>query len=138
MGRINTFNFDTHCLTWTTDGVHAGTVFIRDGKFSMTTHCGALILKEEYIENINLSYVFHYLKNNLKKNAVGEQNKRVTVDIMKRVKIPIPFKFNEEDLSRQKAISQKYNKIERIKSGAISQISEIIGIDPVVKREKEE
>ncbi len=134
LGRINSFDLDTPCLTWTTDGIHAGTVFIRDGKFCMTTHCGALILKDEYIQSIDLSYVYHYLKNNLKKIAVGEQNKRVTVDLMKGFKIPIPYSLNKIDTTKQKQISQKYNKIEEIKNGVISQINKIIGIEPVVKR----
>lgn len=45
IGYINTYDYDTECLTWTTDGIYAGTVFYRNGKFSMTTHCGALLLK---------------------------------------------------------------------------------------------
>ena len=39
-GLIDRFAYDCDCLTWTTDGVYAGSIFIRRGKFSMTTHCG--------------------------------------------------------------------------------------------------
>lgn len=43
LGYINTYDFDNDLLTWTTDGVNAGTVFIREGKFNCTNICGTLI-----------------------------------------------------------------------------------------------
>jgi len=113
IGYINSFDYDTQCLTWTTDGVHAGTVFLRSGKFSMTTHCGALLPKQ--IPNIDLGYLYFYLKTNLKKFAIGKQNKRITVNIIKQIKIDIPIKPNGEfDLQAQKEIANKYKKIEEI------------------------
>ncbi len=42
LGYINTYDFDANLLTWTTDGVNAGTVFIRSGKFNCTNICGTL------------------------------------------------------------------------------------------------
>ena len=101
----------------------------------MTTHCGALNLKKEFQDVINVPYIYHHLRNNLKKFAVGEQNKRVTVDIMKTVNVPIPFSLNKIDLSKQIDVAKKYNKIEEIKTSIINQVSQIINIDPVVHRE---
>lgn len=135
LGSISTYDFDNICLTWTTDGIYAGTVFLRNGKFSMTTHCGALILNEKH-EDIDLSYMYHYLRNNLKKAAIGEQNKRVTIDIMNTVKIPIPYENGKINLKKQTEISNKYNKVEEIKNSIIYQISKILEIDPIVKREQ--
>lgn len=43
LGYINTYDLDNDLLTWTTDGVNAGTVFIREGKFNCTNICGTLI-----------------------------------------------------------------------------------------------
>ena len=43
LGYINTFDFNANLLTWTTDGVNAGTVFIREGKFNCTNICGTLL-----------------------------------------------------------------------------------------------
>ncbi len=118
IGCINSFDYDNECLTWTTDGIYAGTVFYRNGKFSMTTHCGALIPRNNINEKeISLSYIYHVLKQNLKNYAVGEQNKRVTVNIIKKVFIPIPVKNNKEfDLEAQNEISNKYRTIEEIKA----------------------
>ena len=43
IAKINSYDYDEKCLTWTTDGIYAGTIFLRNNKFSMTTHCGALL-----------------------------------------------------------------------------------------------
>ena len=42
LGKINTYSFDGEYLTWTTDGANAGSVFYRNGKFSVTNVCGVL------------------------------------------------------------------------------------------------
>jgi len=136
-GMINNFDIDSECLTWTTDGIYAGTVFLRNGKFSMTTHCGALILKEEYKKSINLSFIYHYLKNNLKKIAIGEQNKRVTINIMKYLEIPIPYKLGKIDYKNQLLIAETYGKLEHIREKVKNEIIKIISIDPVIRREVE-
>ena len=47
LGRISTFDFDGEYLTWTTDGANAGTVFYRNGKFSITNVCGLLRVTKE-------------------------------------------------------------------------------------------
>src|SRR5437763_255130 len=54
IGKINCYDYDCECLTWTTDG-DAGVVFVRKGKFAMTTHCGALIPKSKHFL---LDYVY--------------------------------------------------------------------------------
>lgn len=125
IGEINTFDFDSECITWTTDGIYAGTVFWRNNKFSMTTHCGALMLKEG-IENISLKYVYSFLADNLKQYAKGEQNKRVTADIIKNVEIKIPVDKNGKfDLEHQEKIAEKYNKIEEIKLAISMELNKI-------------
>jgi len=129
IGNINVFDYDCEAITWTTDGVHAGTVFLRNGKFSMTTHCGALIPKSN-VKDILLNYVYSYLKNNLKQFAVGEQNKRVTTTIIKPIEIPIPVNSKGEfDLSIQQQIAEKYRKIEQIKKSISEELDKIASIE---------
>ena len=122
MGRISTYDFDKECITWTTDGVHAGTVFWRNGKFSMTTHCGALVLRDEFVSQISYSYVMAILKDELKKVAVGEQNKRVTVATIGRLPIRFPVIGNKLDIERQRRIADEREKIERIKQEVVARI----------------
>ncbi|WP_341762993.1 MULTISPECIES: N-6 DNA methylase [unclassified Candidatus Tisiphia] len=126
IGYIDSYDYDCECLTWTTDGIYAGTVFVRNGKFSMTTHCGALITK---IPNISLEYVYSYLTENLKTYAKGTDNKRVTVEIIKNVKVKIPItQAGEFDLQKQKEIAEKYRKIEEIKRNLKAELEKIENI----------
>lgn len=59
LGFIDTYDFDSDMLTWTTDGANAGTVFIRTGKFNCTNVCGTLMPKVD----LNLKYYLYYLQN---------------------------------------------------------------------------
>lgn len=130
MGSIATFDFEKECITWTTDGVHAGTIFLRNGKFSMTTHCGALVLRDEFVGKISYSYVASVLRNELKKAAVGEQNKRVTVTTIQRLLIRFPLNRGELDLATQISIAAKQEKINRVKGDLISQIHSLRKLAP--------
>jgi hypothetical protein len=128
IGNINSFDYDCDAITWTTDGIYAGTVFLRKGKFSMTTHCGALIFKSN-IKSILLDYVYSYLRNHLKQFAVGEQNKRVTTTIIKPIEIPIPVNSKGEfDLFIQKEIAEKYKRIENIKFAINTELDKIANV----------
>ena len=115
IGKVNSFDYDLDCITWTTDGIYAGTVFIRTGRFSMTTHCGALLLKQKCQSFISLQYVYLYLFLYLKDYAIGEGNKRLTVQQMKSVTILFPVRGkNVVDLSEQKRIVDRYFKLHKI------------------------
>jgi hypothetical protein len=117
IGRIDTYDYEEECFTWTTDGVFAGTVFCKNGRFSITTHCGILKLKEEYRKKVNFEYLCFVLNQTLPKNTLGEwANKRLGIERMGEISIDIPIKENGEfDLSKQRDIAEKYKKIEQIK-----------------------
>lgn len=132
MGRIATFDFDKECITWTTDGVYAGTVFLRNEKFSMTTHCGALLLKDEFIGRISYSYVASVLRNELKKVAVGEQNKRVTVTTIERLPIIFPMVGDELDILSQNFIADRQEKIDRIRNELIFRVQSLRKLSPTL------
>ena len=138
IGMINKYDYDTkQCLTWTTDGVYAGTVFLREDKFSMTSHCGALIPKNTLegnfssfnVSQIYLPYLYHTLKNKLRKSALGQarQNMRVTVDVIKEIEIEIPI-IDEKtfDNEKQQAIAIQCNKTESMLDEAIQARNELV------------
>jgi restriction endonuclease S subunit len=129
---IDTYDFDeTQCLTWTTDGVYAGTVFLREGKFSMTTHCGALIMKEEWKSKIYLPYVYHILKGKLRRYAVGQegQNKRVTVGTISDIDIDIPTMYDGTiDMKVQQEIALKFSENELLLDRAMKAKDELVQI----------
>lgn len=123
IAKINSYDFDSKCLTWTTDGIYAGTLFLRNGKFSMTTHCGALILKEKYREDISLEYVYAYLYNRIKKYAKGVQNKRVTVDIIKNIEVEVPINNdNGFDKEQQFYFSQMFEQFQQSKQDIVNKL----------------
>lgn len=47
MGYIDTYDFEGEYITWTTDGVNAGTVFHRNGLFNCTNVCGTIKLHKD-------------------------------------------------------------------------------------------
>ena len=65
LGCIKTYDYEGEFLTWTTDGANAGSVFYRNGRFSITNVCGLLQVCEEIILTKYLYYelVFHPLIN---------------------------------------------------------------------------
>ncbi|MBW1615990.1 MAG: N-6 DNA methylase [Deltaproteobacteria bacterium] len=130
IGYINTFDYDCECLTWTTDGTYVGTVFIRNGKFSMTTHCGALLLKKEFKNKILFEYLYSILNNVLPLHKEGEgSNKRLGVSNISKIKIKIPIAdIGEFDLQKQKELSDKYRKIEKIKKNMKKNMKKIKNI----------
>ncbi|MFA5001154.1 MAG: N-6 DNA methylase [Candidatus Paceibacterota bacterium] len=115
IGNIDHYDYETECLTWTTDGTYVGTVYYRNGKFSMTTHCGALIPK---VDNIHLPYFLYILNRDLSKYYAGEgSNRRITVNIIQDVSVPIPIKKDGSfDINKQIEIAEKYKKLEDIKT----------------------
>ena len=91
MGHINTYDFDIDQLTWTTDGVYAGTVFIRHGKHNCTNVCGTLQPNEKNDNDLQ------YLKYALECIATYHRRKdinggKIMNNEMARIKIPIPPK----------------------------------------------
>lgn len=72
LGYINTYDFNTDLLTWTTDGVNAGTVFKRSGKFSCTNICGTLIPK--YKKKISLEFFNYSVQESTKHNKRIDTN----------------------------------------------------------------
>lgn len=97
---------------------------MRNGKFSMTTHCGALKLKDEFDTKVSNEYVYFYLKSFLKGFAIGEQNKRLTLTIMEnKVTLSLPMDDDGEiDFEKQQEIVTKMKTVEQIRSMLLSKL----------------
>lgn len=110
-GYINDYAYDGEYITWTTDGVHAGTTFYRNGKFSCTNVCGVMTRKSEY-ENISMEYLNTQL--NLKEIATGTQNKKVMTHNIEKADIQISVPIDDTgnfDIDEQARITQIYNDL---------------------------
>ena len=114
IAKIDTYDYEQEGLTWTIDG-YAGRVFYRNGKFSMTTHCGLLIIKDEFKDKLDYEFLKSLLDNELPNHSVGEGNKRLKKNHISQVGIKIPINYNGEfDLDKQKEIAGKYKLIGQI------------------------
>ena len=98
MGYINTYDFEGEYITWTTDGVYAGTCFYRNGKFNCTNVCGTLKLKDETMATPN--YV------------VRVANPKLMNNVMAEVKIPLPpIEIQKQTVEECQKVEKQYQTI---------------------------
>ena len=108
IGRINTFDFEQKAITWTTDGANAGTVFYRDGRFSITNICGLITIKDTQI--LSYKYLYYWLSIEAKKHVYsGMGNPKLMSNQMGKVPIPIPPLAVQEEIVR---ILDKFTTLE--------------------------
>lgn len=95
IGKISTYDFDGEFLSWTTDGANAGTVFYRQGKFSITNVCGLIKINDQ--SELNYKYLFYWLSISAKKHVyAGMGNPKLMSNQVAKIKIPIPCPDNPE------------------------------------------
>ena len=88
LGKISSFDYDGEYLTWTTDGANAGSVFFRNGRFSITNVCGLLkVNKDDAITR----YIYYSLQIEAPKYVnKGMGNPKLMSNVMAKIKIPVP------------------------------------------------
>lgn len=95
-GRINTYDYDGEYLTWTTDGANAGSIFYRNGKFSITNVCGLLKVK---VSDVNTKFLSYILTTVSKRHvSTGMGNPKIMSNVMERILIPIPPLAIQEEI----------------------------------------
>ena len=88
IGKISSFDFDGEYITWTTDGANAGTVFYRQGQFSITNVCGIIDIK---CKELLPKFVYYFLTITAKKHvSSGMGNPKLMSNVMAKIKIPLP------------------------------------------------
>jgi len=88
LGKIATYDFDGEYLTWTTDGANAGSVFYRNGKFSVTNVCGLLKVTSN---KINTKFLYYTLSVEAPKYVnAGMGNPKLMSNVMARIKVAVP------------------------------------------------
>jgi len=97
-GRINTFDFDGEYVTWTTDGIYAGTCSFRSGKFNCTNVCGTLKSKTK---EINMKYLPYALNQVTDDYVVKSANPKLMNNVMSNIKIPLPPLDIQEEIVKE-------------------------------------
>ena len=120
LGYINTYDFNANLLTWTTDGVNAGTVFIREGKFNCTNICGTLIPKKNPM--LSLDYMAFAVQES------SQHNKRIDTNGAKIMSnemavINIVFPPFEEQIIIANHIKSKTESISKVLKNIETQIT---------------
>ena len=87
LGRISTYDYDGKYLTWTTDGAYAGTVFRREGRFSITNVCGLI---SNVDKALSIDFLYYWL-NKVAKGYVyqGMGNPKLMSNVMETIEIPL-------------------------------------------------
>ena len=100
-GNIDTYAYDGEYVQWTTDGAHAGSIFLRNGKFSITNVCGILKVNEEYKDVILPSYLAYFLTIEAPKHVdYSISNPKLMSNVMSEIEIIIPpLKIQREIVS---------------------------------------
>lgn len=109
-GKVNTFDFNGEYVQWTTDGANAGSIFYRNGKFSVTNVCGLLKVKSEYNKIINTKYLSYSLSLESKKHVnYATSNPKLMSNVMSKISVLIPpIEVQEEIVS----ILDKFSRLE--------------------------
>lgn len=88
LGKISTYDFDGEYLTWTTDGANAGSLFYRNGKFSITNVCGLIQTDAAIIIPKFAYYALSIVTKSYVNNGMG--NPKLMSNVMVKIKIPVP------------------------------------------------
>ncbi|GAA7754820.1 restriction endonuclease subunit S [Helicobacter pylori] len=88
LGFIDTYDFDGEFLTWTTDGAYAGSVFYRNGRFSITNVCGLLQVIQDNILHKYLYYILQITAPLYVSSGMG--NPKLMSAAMQQIEVPIP------------------------------------------------
>ena len=88
LGKINMYSFNGEYLTWTTDGANAGSIFYRNGKFSITNVCGLLKVINNKITTKFLYYILSIESSKYVNYGMG--NPKLMSNVMAKIRIPVP------------------------------------------------
>lgn len=107
LGRISTYEYEGEYLTWTTDGANAGTVFHRDGQFSVTNVCGLLKVRQA---DVICKYLFYALSLEAPEHVnQGMGNAKLMSNVVADIEIPIPPIEVQQEIVR---ILDKFTELE--------------------------
>ena len=126
MGYIDSYDFEGDYITWTTDGVNAGKVFYRSGKFNCTNVCGTIKLiqfNHEFVSMALDNVTDKYVSKNL-------ANPKLMNDVMKNIEIALPSVEEQKaiaqilsDMNAEiEALEEKLEKYKTIKQGMMQEL----------------
>ncbi|EEH02174.1 restriction-modification enzyme MpuUVI S subunit [Ureaplasma urealyticum serovar 2 str. ATCC 27814] len=130
-GYINSYMYDGEFITISADGAYAGTVFLQNGRFSITNVCFILIKNNDIDFKFSNKFVYYIFKKeqevNKLKSQVGSSRPAVREYSLKEIKINLPNIEIQEKFSKIVEpllnLSTKANKIEKILNDSLLKIT---------------
>lgn len=128
MGYLDTFDFVGEYVTWTTDGVNAGKVFYRNGKFNCTNVCGTIKVKENYCAKFIALAMGKEARKYVSTNLA---NPKLMNGVVKSIQIAIPKSPTEQSAIAQIlsdmdsdiiALEHRLTKARALKQGLMHQL----------------
>ena len=95
LGKISSYDYDGEYLTWTTDGAYAGTIFHRQGRFSITNVCGLITIKSN---KLLVRFLYYWLSIKAKEYVYQVMgNPKLITNQMEIIEIPLhPLEIQNE------------------------------------------
>ena len=111
MGFIDSYDFDGEYVTWTTDGVYAGTCFYREGRFNCTNVCGVLKVKNDDVITKYLPLVLNQVTVD---HVVQSANPKLMSNVMANIQIPLPpLNIQQKIVEECEAVDEKIRVAQR-------------------------
>ena len=120
LGYISTYDFDRSQLTWTTDGINAGTVFLREGKHNCTNVCGTLAPKNDANDLRYLKYALEYIAFYHKRADIN--GFKIMNNEMAEIELLLPPLFEQQNIANY--LDFKCSQIQSILEQSLSSIEE--------------
>lgn len=127
MGYLDTFDFEGEFVTWTTDGVNAGKVFYRNGRFNCTNVCGVI-----KVNDANAQYIAIAMDQEARKFvSTNLANPKLMNGIAKQVLIRKPNSLEEQtaiaailsDMDKDiQTLQQRLDKTRQLKQGMMQEL----------------
>ncbi|WP_152017609.1 restriction endonuclease subunit S [Aliarcobacter butzleri] len=135
-GYLNSYDFDGEYVTWTTDGIYAGTCFYRNGKFNCTNVCGTLKNKSENLMTKFLPLILNLIAPSY---VVKVANPKLMNNVMADIKIPLPPKEIQEKIINEMETLELFEKdskdnIEILKNEIKNQINQYLGEEKTLSK----
>ncbi|EGR3957902.1 restriction endonuclease subunit S [Vibrio cholerae] len=127
MGYIDTYDFEGEFVTWTTDGVNAGKVFYRNGRFNCTNVCGVISVSScdaNYIAIAMGAESRKYVSTNLANpKLMNGEAKQVLIKKPNEVAEQTAIATILSDMDAEiQALEQRLGKTRQIKQGMMQEL----------------
>jgi restriction endonuclease S subunit len=130
VAKIDTYEHELPCVTFTTYGVGAGKMFYREGKYTIGRNCMGLRPKQEYKEMIDLEWFAFSFQSLFYRYRIGDPQGQRSLNklLLERVVVTVP------EINAQKRQLEKYNRLLTLKRHINNIVTELSQTTNICKK----